>query len=178
MNTSSEKGGTRFSGAKVTSSFWTSLGFRVMLRNGDKVMTWTKRQQVSAAEGGVLLELHFWGPAVRMDYWVNVRMNWMKEWIQSILKMKYIWSHFKGPSKHCERKQAAGAVGSLCREPEDMDLATGMFLSHSGLQWKEGQPFGGRWMMYIETHSSFWSKKPTSRSICSAESHGCTQRFV
>ena len=59
MNTSSEKGGTRFSGAKVTSSFRTSLGFRVMLRNGDKVMTWIKRQQVSAAESGALLELHF-----------------------------------------------------------------------------------------------------------------------
>lgn len=39
-----------------------------MLRNGDKVMTWTKGQQVSAAEGGGLLELHFQGPAVRMDY--------------------------------------------------------------------------------------------------------------
>lgn len=71
-------------------------------------------------------------------------MNRMKEWIQSILKMKYIWSHFKGPSKHYERKQAARAVGSLCRKPEDTDLATSMFLSLGGLQRKEGQPFGGR----------------------------------
>lgn len=50
MNTSSEKGGTRFFGAKMTSSLQTSLGFRVMLWNGIKVMTWARRQRDSAAE--------------------------------------------------------------------------------------------------------------------------------
>lgn len=39
INTSSEKGGTRFLGAKVISSLQTSLGFRVILWKGSKVMT-------------------------------------------------------------------------------------------------------------------------------------------
>nr|KAF6407319.1 hypothetical protein HJG59_009949 [Molossus molossus] len=38
MNTSSEKRGTRFFGAKMTSSLQTSLGFSVMLWNGTKEM--------------------------------------------------------------------------------------------------------------------------------------------
>ena len=54
MNTSSEKGGTRFLGAKMTSSLQTSLGFRVMLWNGIKVMTWARRQRDSAEEDGAL----------------------------------------------------------------------------------------------------------------------------